>query len=57
MSGIVVSPMRGWEAGGGVGLGLGVAKGRRNDCFCVANSCNVYLVSHILFYSIPFYLL
>lgn len=27
VSGIVVSPLRGWEAGGGVGLGLGVAKG------------------------------
>ena len=28
VSGIVVSPMRGWEAGGGVGLGMGVAKGK-----------------------------
>ena len=30
VSGIVVSPLRGWEAGGGVGLGLGVARGIDN---------------------------
>ena len=29
VSGFVVSPLWGWEAGGGVGLGLGVARGKQ----------------------------
>ena len=34
VSGIVVSPLRGWEAGGGVGLGLGVARGKISLFVC-----------------------